>query len=137
MLHQMTQLLVKAAAASSVVRGRRMANADKIAAVVAGALAQRRGEETPSLATVTLAEAAMRMHHLAVDEWAAAPAEEIIPIFRRRFQAWRDVMADRTRVSPRRAKDRRIPRQSDVRGAGALFSIDSASPAHPPDTQAG
>jgi AcrR family transcriptional regulator len=137
MLHQMTQLLVRAAAASSVVRGRRMANADKIAAVVASALAQRRGEETPSPATVTLAEAAMRMHHLAVDEWATAPAEEIIPIFRRRFETLRHVMADRTRMAPRRAKDRRIPRSSDVRGADALFSIDSTSSTHPPDTQAG
>jgi AcrR family transcriptional regulator len=137
MLHQMTQLLVRAAAGSSVVRGRRMANADKIAAVVASALARRRGEETPTLATITLAEAAMRMHHLAVDEWAAAPAEQIIPIFRRRFQALRDVMADRTRIAPRRAKDRQITRQSDVRGAGALFSIDTASPTHPPDMQAG
>jgi hypothetical protein len=65
MPHKMTQLLVRAAASSSVVRGRRMANGDKIASVVAGALARRRGEATPSLATVTLAEAAMRMFHLA------------------------------------------------------------------------
>jgi AcrR family transcriptional regulator len=137
MLHQMTRLLVRAAAASSVVRGRRMANADKIAAVVASALAQRRGEDTPSLATVTLAEAAMRMHHLAIDEWAVAPAEEIIPIFRARFQTLRQVMGDRTRIGPRRAKDRRLALQSEVRGAGALFSIDSASPTRPPDIQAG
>jgi AcrR family transcriptional regulator len=125
--HKMTQLLVRAAATSSVVRGRRMANGDKIASVVANALARRRGEDTPSLATVALAEAAMRMFHLAVDEWATASAEDIAPIFTRRFDALRQVAGDRTRVAALRAKDRRLLQQNDVRGAVALFSIDPAS----------
>jgi AcrR family transcriptional regulator len=128
MHHKMTQLLVRAAASSSVVRGRRMANGDKIASVVASALARRRGEETPSLATVTLAEAAMRMFHLSVDEWAASSGEEIDSIFLRRFDALRQVARDRTRVAPRRAKDRRTLEHSNVRGADALFSIDSTAP---------
>jgi AcrR family transcriptional regulator len=128
MYHQMTQLLVRAAASSSVVRGRRMANSDKVASVVASALAQRRGETTPTLATITLAEAAMRMFHLAVDEWATASAEDIAPIFTGRFDALRQVAADRARVAPRRTKDRRTLQQSDVRGADALFSIHPASP---------
>jgi AcrR family transcriptional regulator len=116
MYHKMTQLMVRAADSSSVVRGRMMANGDKVAAVVANALAQRRGEETPSLATVTLAEAAMRMFHLAVREWATASAEEIVPIFIRRFDALRQVAGDRTRVAPRRAKGRRIRPAASRRG---------------------
>jgi AcrR family transcriptional regulator len=137
MYHQMTQLLVRASASSSVVRGRRMANGDNIASVVASALARRRGEDTPSLATVTLAEAAMRMFHLAVDEWATASAEDIAAIFTRRFDALRRVARDRTRVAPRRAKDRRILQESDVRGADALFSIHPASPTPPGVSQIG
>jgi AcrR family transcriptional regulator len=128
MYHQMTQLLVRAAATSSVVRGRRMANGDKVASVVASAIAHRRGEDTPSLATVTLAEAAMRMFHLAVDEWATASAEDITPIFTRRFDALRRVAGDRTRVAPLRAKDHRRLADSNVRGADALFSINPPSP---------
>jgi AcrR family transcriptional regulator len=103
MHHQMTQLLVRATGSSSVVRGRRMANGDKIAVVVAAALARRRGEDSPSLATVTLAEAAMRMFHLAVDEWAGARAGEMASIFLRRFQALREVAGDPTRIAPRPA----------------------------------
>lgn len=105
MHHRMTQLLVQASASSSVVRGRRMANGDKIAVVVATALARRRGEDAPSLATVTLAEAAMRMFHLSVDEWAEAPAEEMATIFLRRFQALREVAGDPTRIAPRPHRD--------------------------------
>ena len=101
MHHTMTQLLVQASASSSVVRGRRMANGDKIAVVVATALARRRGEDAPSLATVTLAEAAMRMFHLSVDEWAGAQPEEMASIFLRRFQALREVAGDPTRIAPR------------------------------------
>jgi hypothetical protein len=126
--HRMTQLLVRAAASSSVVRGRRMANADRIASVVASALARRREESTPSPATVTLAEVAMRIFHLAVDEWATASAPDIALIFIRRFDALRQVAGDRTRIAPRRAKDRRTLQRSNIRGADALFSIDPAFP---------
>jgi AcrR family transcriptional regulator len=41
--HRMVQLLVKADAASSVVRGRRMENAARVAEAVGRALAERRG----------------------------------------------------------------------------------------------
>jgi AcrR family transcriptional regulator len=127
MYHRMTQLLVRASASSSVVRGRRMANADKIASVVASALAHRRGEDPPSLDTVTLAEAAMRMFHLSVEEWAVASSDDLAAIFLRRFEALRQVARDRTRVGPRRVKDGRVLQQSNGRGADALFSIDSTS----------
>ena len=131
MHHKLTQLLVRAAASSSVVRGRRMANGDKIASVVASALARRHGEDTPSLATVTLAEAAMRMFHLAVDEWAGASAGDIAPLFLRRFEALREVAGDRTRIAPSPARYRRTLQQGDVQGAHALLSIDPAPPGHP------
>ena len=119
--HEMTQLLVRAAAASSVVRGRRMANADKIAAVVGSALAERRGEGTPSLATVALAEAAMRMHHLAVDEWASARPEDIVPIFRRWFRVLSELANDPSRIGT--LKRQKGAFRGGMRGAEALFSI--------------
>ena len=128
MPHKMTQLLVRAAASSSVVRGRRMANGDKIASVVADALARRRGEDAPSLATVTLAEAAMRMFHLAVEDWATASAQDLVPLVLRRFAALREVAGDPTRVAPRPAMHRRVRGQGEVRGADALLSIHPASP---------
>ena len=129
MHHKMTQLLVRASAGSSVVRGRRMANGDKIASVVASALARRRGEDTPSLATVTLAETAMRMFHLAVEEWVTASAQDLIPLFLRRLAALREMAGDPTRVAPRPATRRRVRQQGDARGADALLSIHPESPA--------
>jgi AcrR family transcriptional regulator len=129
MHHELTQLLVRASASSSVVRGRRTANGDKIAVIVANALARRRGEDPPSLATVVLAEAAMRMFHLSVEEWAGAGAGEMASIFLRRFQALREIAADPTRIAPRPAEDRGILPPDDARGAHALFSIDPAAPA--------
>jgi AcrR family transcriptional regulator len=124
MHHQMTQLLVRATAASSVVRGRRMENAGKIAAVAASAIATRRGEDQPSPATVLLAETAMRVHHLAVEEWAAAGPDDLIPIFRHRLRVLRQVMADSTRVAPIKGKAPSARRGGTLRGAGALFSIE-------------
>jgi hypothetical protein len=47
-----------------------VANGEKIASVVASAFACRRGEDTPSLATVTLAEAAM---HMSISRWMSGP----------------------------------------------------------------
>ena len=128
MHHKLTQLLVRAAASSSVVRGRRMANGDKIASVVASAIAHRRGEDPPSLATVTLAEAAMRTFHLAVEEWATASAHDLIPLFLRRLAALREVAGDPTRVAPRPDKHRAVHGKGEVRGADALLSIHPASP---------
>jgi AcrR family transcriptional regulator len=124
MHHKMTQLLIRAAATSSVVRGRRTENAEKIAAVAASAIAVRRGEESPSLATVTLAEAAMRVHHLAVTEWAASSPDDLIPIVRRRLRVLREVGADASRVAPLRGKGRPPRRHDTLRGAAALFSVE-------------
>ena len=127
MHHKMTQLLVRAAATSSVVRGRRAANGDKIASVVTAALARRRGEDAPSLATVALAEAAMRMFHLAVEEWVTVDAQQLVPLFLRNFAALRAVAGDPTRVAPLPA-DGRVRGQGEVRGADALLSIHPVSP---------
>ena len=135
--HMMTQLLVRAAASSSVVRGRRMANGDKIASVVAEALGRRRGEDIPSPATVALAEAAMRMFHLAVEEWAMASARDLVPLFLARFAALREVAGDPTRVAPRPAKLTRVRGQGEVRGADALLSIHPATPPSPGTARAG
>jgi AcrR family transcriptional regulator len=129
MHHEMTKLLVRAAASSSVVRGRNMANGDKIAATVTRALARRRGEDPPSLATITLAEAAMRTFHLCVEEWAGAAAGDMASIFMLRFQALRQVAADPTRMAPRPPKGSRILPRSDAQAAQALFSIAPVSPA--------
>jgi AcrR family transcriptional regulator len=125
MHHEMTKLLVKAAAASSVVRGRRMENADKITGAAIKALAKRRGERTPSLATVTLAEAAMRTHHLAVTEWASSATEDLIPIFRRRFRVLREVMTDPTRAAAWHHDDEMDQGEPGVvQGARALLAIE-------------
>ncbi len=125
MHHEMTKLLVKAAAASSVVRGRRMENADKITGVAANAIAKRRGERSPSLATVTLAEAAMRMHHLAVTEWTTAGLDSLIPIFRRRFKALRELLADPTRTGELDEAAELLARDSvGIPGASALYAIE-------------
>jgi AcrR family transcriptional regulator len=124
MHHNMTQLLVRATAASSVVRGRRMENAEKIAAVAASAIATRRGEDPPSQATKLLAEAVMRVHHLAVEEWAAARPDDLIPIFRHRLRILRGVMADPTRVAPIKGKATSARRRGTLRAAGPIFSIE-------------
>ena len=70
----MTQLLVRSAATSSVVRGRRAANGDKIASVGGRRTSPAdAGKTLPNLATVVLAKGkAMRMFHLAVEEWVTA-----------------------------------------------------------------
>jgi hypothetical protein len=97
------------------------------ASVVTAALADRRGEDTPSLATVALAEAAMRMFHLAVEEWVTASAHDLVPLFLRNFAALRAVAADPTRVAPLPA-DGRVGGQGEVPGADALLSIHPVVP---------
>jgi AcrR family transcriptional regulator len=97
--HNLTQLLVRASQTSTVVLGSRMANAERIAVVVANALAERRGEETPSTATTMVAEAAMRIHHLSVNEWASADGGDLVAIFREHLEAFRCAISDPTRVS--------------------------------------
>jgi AcrR family transcriptional regulator len=96
--HQMTQWLVRAAEGSSVVRGKRMEYANGSAAAAATALGERRRERPPTLATITMAEIAMRMFYLSVGEWAAAGPDDIARIIRRRFAALRAVVADPSRI---------------------------------------
>jgi AcrR family transcriptional regulator len=122
--HRIMQLLVKAAATSSVVRGRRMENDEQLAAVVAEAIAERRQEHPPSLVTVMLAEVAMRAHHLAVVEWSTAEPQQLIPIIRRRFHALREMGADPARIAPLGPGDLRGRWRSPVRDAGVLFSLE-------------
>ncbi len=123
--HRMVQLLVKADAASSVVRGRRMENAAKVAEAVARALAERRGEDVPSLATATLAEMAMRIHHLSVTEWAAAGPGDLPVIVERRFATLRTVCADRSRVGRLPARNRPLRQGAASSGADALLSLEA------------
>ena len=98
MHHRMTQLLVRAADGSSVVRGKRMEYANETASAAARALSRRHLEDPPSLATITTAEAAMRMFYLSVVEWSAAQPTELVAIFRRRFQTLRDIAGDPRRI---------------------------------------
>jgi AcrR family transcriptional regulator len=125
MYHEMTKLLVKAAAASSVVYGRRMENNDKIISAAIKGVAKRQGELTPSLATVTLAEAAMRTHHLAVIEWSSSGSGDLIPIVRRRFRVLREVMSDPGRAGAWQEEHQvDQPDEDSVQGASALFAIE-------------
>jgi AcrR family transcriptional regulator len=96
--HRMTELLVRAAQTSSVVRGKRMEYANRSAELAAEALAERRLEHPPSLDTVTVAEVGMRMFFLSVTEWAKSEPKDLIPIIRRRFDAVRRVARDAKRI---------------------------------------
>jgi len=96
--HTMTQLLVRASEASSVVRGKRMQYANTSAELAAEVLGRRHGEEPPSLATSTVAELAMRTFFLCVNEWADSEPNDMIPIVRRRFDAVRRVARDSKRI---------------------------------------
>jgi AcrR family transcriptional regulator len=98
MHHRLTQLLVRAADASSVVRGKRMEYANGTASAAARALGRRHQEDPPSLATITTAEAAMRMFYLSVVEWSTAQPGDLVAIFRRRFQTLRDIASDPRRI---------------------------------------
>ena len=92
--HKMTGLLVRAAVTSPLVRGKQMEYGDQLAAAAAKGLARRRHEKTPSLAAVTLAEVALKIHHLAVIEWTNAAAEDINTIFAKRMNLLRDLAQD-------------------------------------------
>ncbi len=121
--HQTMQLLVRAAATSSVVRGRRIETDEKFATAVAEALALRRSEDPPTLTTVILAESAVRAHHLAVVEWAGAQPQDLIPLVRRYIHAIREMGADPTRLAGLPGK-RRKRRRNVAGAAGVLLSIE-------------
>ena len=84
----------------------------------------------PSLATATLAEMAMRVHHLAVSEWAAAGPYDLPAIVQCRFAALRAVCADRSRVGKLTAQEWPRGQEAAVPGAGALLSIELDSLTH-------
>jgi AcrR family transcriptional regulator len=91
---KMTGLLVRAAVTSPLVRGKQMEYGDRLAAAAAKGLARRRHERRPSQAAVTIAEVALKIHHLAVIEWTNAAAEDLNTIFARRLKLLRDLARD-------------------------------------------
>ncbi|MDA8043864.1 MAG: TetR/AcrR family transcriptional regulator [Actinomycetota bacterium] len=96
--HRMTQWLVRAAATSTVVLGKRMEYANSIAAAVTRGLARRHGEAQPSIESETTAEVVMRMFFLSVGEWAAAGPDEMPAILHRRLAALGRVLGDPDRL---------------------------------------
>jgi AcrR family transcriptional regulator len=99
--HRLTELLVRAARTSSVVRGKQMEYLDQIHATLTNALAQRHHEKRPTLATVLSADIATRAFHLAVIQWATTETDTMVPIFRRCFATLHTVATDPTRLGSR------------------------------------
>jgi AcrR family transcriptional regulator len=95
---RLTELLVRAAHTSSVVRGKQMENLNRIRETLIGAIAQRHHERRPSMATQLSADIATRTFHLAVIEWSTAKEDTMIPILRRWFATLRSVASDPARM---------------------------------------
>jgi AcrR family transcriptional regulator len=96
--HRLTELLVRAAQTSSVVRGKQMVYLDQIHTTLTNAIAQRHHEKRPTLATVLSADVATRAFHLAVVQWATTETDTMVPIVRRYFATLRAVATDPTRL---------------------------------------
>lgn len=94
----MTQLLVRAAAASPMLRGKQAGFSDKLAAAAATTIAARRGEPVPSRATVRLSQLAFWAMHSIVEEWVDTPGAALGDIMAARFAELKTVFADPTRV---------------------------------------
>jgi AcrR family transcriptional regulator len=92
--HEMTKLLVRAAEISPLVRGKRVEYSSQIAAIAVEALGRRRKKPQLGLATITVAEIAMRIFYLSVDEWTTAGPNDLVHIFRSRFDAIREAARD-------------------------------------------
>jgi AcrR family transcriptional regulator len=95
---RLTELLVRAADTSSVVRGKQAEYVNQIRETLIGAIAQRHHELRPTTATVLSAEIATRTFHLAVVEWASTRRDTMVPIVHRWFATLRSVAADSARL---------------------------------------
>jgi AcrR family transcriptional regulator len=94
----LTQLLVRAAAISPTLRGRQAEFSDRLAAAAAATIAARRGEPSPSRATLRLCQLAFWAMHAIVEEWVDTPGAFLGDIMAARFAELKTVFADPTRV---------------------------------------
>jgi AcrR family transcriptional regulator len=95
--HKITQLLVKAATSSPLVRGKQLDYSELLAGEAARALAKRHRERSLSTATVTMAELAIRLLYLIIVEWTTRGPGELETVTRRRFAILREILADPSR----------------------------------------
>ena len=96
--HKMTQLLVKAASSSSLIRGKQFDYHGDLVAEATRALSRRRDEETASPATASLAEVALRLFYLIILEWTTVQPDDLENLIRQRFATIRSAFRDPSRV---------------------------------------
>jgi AcrR family transcriptional regulator len=96
--HRLTDLLVRAAETSAVVRGKQMEHLDLLRQTFIEALALRHKEQRPSRSTVISGGIATQTFHLAVVHWSRMPTHTLLaPIVQEWFRTLGSTARDSTR----------------------------------------